>query len=103
MDIPDTVARLVVVALGNQHRVQENQQLLALILSGCRCNDDPVVVSRQATTAPKAVSERAATIGSWRLAGFKQITTIAMTAVFPKVETLTIAPTPATVTCSEQH
>ena len=49
-----------------------------------------MVVSRQATTAPEAVSERAATIGSWRPAGFKQITTIVMTAVCAKVETLTM-------------
>ena len=60
-----------------------------------------VVVSRQATTAPEAVSGRAATIGSWRPTGFKQMTTIAMTAVFPTVETLTIAPSPATVACSD--
>ena len=52
-------------------------------------------------TAPEAVSERAATMGSWRPAGFKQITARAKTAIFPKVETLTIAPTPATVTCSD--
>ena len=96
-----TLGWLVIIALGNQHRMQEIQQLLALILSGCRCNHSPIVVSRQATTAPEAVSERAATIGSWRPTGFKQMTTIAVTAVFPTVENVTIAPTPARVTCSD--